>query len=256
MMLRCCSTSIRCIIRSGRAPWNRARESRSERAASCRRSLQPRDVPAYRLHWCERSHHDQPLPTRGGRPLPRDRHRQRSSAHAILIETHARNTGENVTLTRELLAQHDIEADSAMVICRPYQQRRAYATFRASWPELDVVCSSRSLSLPNYIATIGDPHFVIDMIVGDTQRVIEYPTAGFSSDQTVPDSVAAAYRRLVSAGFTSRLIERCGYSPTSPRDIVSLSTRDRPLAPAPTDTFRGALLLSRPSGSAVAFGEP
>ena len=128
-------------------------------------------------------------------------------AHAILTETHARNTGENVTLTRELLAQHGIEAHSAVVICRPYQQRRAYATFRASWPELHVVCSSRSLSLPNYIATIGDPHFVIDMIVGDTQRVIEYPTAGFSSDQTVPDSVAAAYRRLVSAGFTSRLIK-------------------------------------------------
>lgn len=126
---------------------------------------------------------------------------------AILIEPQARNTGENVALTRELLNRQGIEAHSAVVICRPYQQRRAYATFREIWPELDVLCSSRPLPLPDYIATIGDPHFVIDMIVGDTQRVIEYPAAGFSSEQSVPNSVAAAYHRLVTAGFTSRLIK-------------------------------------------------
>lgn len=143
-------------------------------------------------------------------------------ADAILMETHARNTGENVTLTRELLDRHGIEAHSAVVICRPYQQRRAYATFRETWPELDVVCSSRPLPLPDYIATIGDPHFVIDMIVGDTQRVIEYPAAGFSSEQSVPKSVAAAYLRLVTAGFTSRLIKdrphdrHSGHQPSSP----------------------------------------
>lgn len=127
---------------------------------------------------------------------------------AILIETEARNTGENVTLTRGLLDDRGVAARSAVVICRPYHQRRAYATFRAIWPELDVVCSSRPLPLPDYIATIGDPRFVIDMIVGDTQRVIEHPAAGFSSEHPVPDPVAAAYRRLVDAGFTSRLIKK------------------------------------------------
>lgn len=147
-------------------------------------------------------------------------------AEAIVVETQARNTGENVTLTRELLDRHRVEAHSAVVICRPYQQRRAYTTFRATWPELDVVCSSRPLSLRDYMSTIGDPHFVVDMIVGDTQRVIEYPAAGFSSEQPVPESVVAAYRRLVGAGFTSRLIKNGPSGRSNHRQPTSPAIRD------------------------------
>jgi len=36
--------------------------------------------------------------------------------------------------------------------------------------------------------------------------VIEYPDRGFAVEQHVPDDVRAAYRALVDAGFTSRLI--------------------------------------------------
>jgi uncharacterized SAM-binding protein YcdF (DUF218 family) len=129
-------------------------------------------------------------------------------AEAVMVETRARNTRENVTLTRELLARHDVPVESAVVICRPYQQRRAFATFRALWPEIEVICASRALSLTDYVTTIGDPKLVIDMIVGDTQRVIEYPQAGFVAEQTVPPAVHEAYQRLVDKGFTTRLI-RC-----------------------------------------------
>jgi uncharacterized SAM-binding protein YcdF (DUF218 family) len=127
-------------------------------------------------------------------------------ADAILIETQARHTGENVSRTRDLLREHNVTVNSALVICRPYQQRRAYATFRTVWPDVEVICASRPLSLSDYIATIGDPRFVIDMIVGDTQRVIEYPQAGFSSQQDVPGAVHEAYERLVDGGFTARLV--------------------------------------------------
>jgi hypothetical protein len=126
-------------------------------------------------------------------------------ADAILLETHARNTGENVSLTRSLLDKYGVHASNAIVVSRPYQQRRAFATFRALWPELDVRCTSRPLPLSDYVATIGDPAFVVNMIVGDTQRVIEYPSASSSEKQPVPDLVLNAYRRLVEAGFTSRL---------------------------------------------------
>lgn len=138
-------------------------------------------------------------------------------ASAILLETEARNTGENVTLTRELLTHRGIGASSAIVICRPYQQRRAYATFRSLWPELDVLCSSRPLLLKDYVATIGDPRFVVDMVVGDMQRVIEYPAAGCSTEQRVPGTVLAAYHRLIKAGFTSRLIHEPSATTTRAR---------------------------------------
>jgi uncharacterized SAM-binding protein YcdF (DUF218 family) len=125
---------------------------------------------------------------------------------AIHIETRSRNTGENIEFTRRLLADQGIEVCSAVLISRPYQQRRAYATARKLWPELDVLCASQRQALDDYIAGIGEVKRVVDMLVGDTQRVIEYPERGFAVPQEMPAEVLAAYRRLVVAGFTSRLV--------------------------------------------------
>ncbi|WP_026412187.1 YdcF family protein [Actinomadura oligospora] len=125
---------------------------------------------------------------------------------AILVEPRATNTGQNIEYTRSLLAARDIQVGSAVLISRPYQQRRAYSTARKLWPELEIICASRPLPLDEYIESIGDVDRVINMLVGDTQRVMEYPKLGFAIAQDVPDDVEAAFRRLVGAGFTSRLI--------------------------------------------------
>jgi uncharacterized SAM-binding protein YcdF (DUF218 family) len=127
-------------------------------------------------------------------------------AEAVSIETKATNTQENLVFTRELLAQRGITVGSVLLMSRPYQQRRAYATCRMVWPEVQVVCASRPQSLDDYVATIGDAKRVVDMIVGDTQRVVEYAERGSAIPQEMPDRVYAAYSRLVEAGFTSRLL--------------------------------------------------
>ncbi|GAB2837443.1 hypothetical protein KDA82_33400 [Streptomyces daliensis] len=44
------------------------------------------------------------------------------------------------------------------------------------------------------------------MLVGDLQRVIEYPRLGFAIGQDVPEDVRAAYESLIRDGFTGRLI--------------------------------------------------
>ncbi|MFE5502459.1 YdcF family protein [Amycolatopsis japonica] len=125
---------------------------------------------------------------------------------AILVETEARNTGDNITLTRALLESRGIEVGSVVLISRPYQQRRAYATCRKLWPGVDVICASRPLPLDDYVASIGDVNRVITMLVGDTQRITVYAERGFAVAQDIPDSVAEAYDRLVQAGFRERLL--------------------------------------------------
>lgn len=127
-------------------------------------------------------------------------------AEAIMIETEATNTSQNLTHSRQVLTDEGIQPTSIMLITRPYQQRRAYATCRKVWPEVDVVCSSRPLPLGEYINSIGDVDRVINMLVGDTQRITEYARRGFAVHQDVPAHVHAAYQRLVDAGFTRRLI--------------------------------------------------
>lgn len=125
---------------------------------------------------------------------------------AILVEPNATNTAENFDFTRALLAEHDIAVRSVVITCRPYQQRRAYATARKRWPDVEFLCAATGLDLDGYVATIGDPDRVINMLVGETQRIALYAYAGYSIEQDLPPTVRSAYERLVAAGFTTRLV--------------------------------------------------
>lgn len=125
---------------------------------------------------------------------------------AILVEPQATNTGQNITLSRGLLAEAGVEVEALLLISKPYMERRSYATCRKLWPEVDVVCASEALTLDDYIKSIGDEKLVVDMLVGDLQRVIEYPKLGFAVEQDVPGDVQEACERLLRAGFDSRLI--------------------------------------------------
>ena len=129
-------------------------------------------------------------------------------ADSVFIEPVAKNTSQNITLTRELLMANGIQAQSLILMSRPYQQRRAYATCKKVWPEADVLCPSLPMPLDAYVASIGDARKVIDMLVGDTQRIDEYAKMGFAIPQDVPAEVREAFDRLVAAGYTSRLIPR------------------------------------------------
>lgn len=127
-------------------------------------------------------------------------------ADAVLVEPEATNTQQNFELTRKLLDGRGIAVRSAIVMSRPYQQRRAYATAKKLWPALEVVCASNPLELDQYVRSIGNVDKVINMLVGDTQRISVYAERGFAVPQLIPDEVENAYHRLVRAGFTSRLL--------------------------------------------------
>lgn len=125
---------------------------------------------------------------------------------AILLEPRATNTAENIEFTRALLDEAGVRVRSALLVSRPYQQRRAFATATKVWPEVEFVCSAQRVPLDDYVRAIGDVDRVITMLVGDTQRITAYAERGFAVPQDVPPEVDAAYRRLVDAGYTARLL--------------------------------------------------
>jgi uncharacterized SAM-binding protein YcdF (DUF218 family) len=127
-------------------------------------------------------------------------------ADAVLVEPTATNTQQNFELTRALLESRGVAARSAVVMSRPYQQRRAYATAKKLWPELDIVCASNPMGLEEYVRSIGDVDKVINMLVGDTQRIEAYAQRGFAVPQDIPPVVTRAFERLTSRGFTSRML--------------------------------------------------
>lgn len=54
----------------------------------------------------------------------------RVPASAVLVEPHARNTGENIRFSRSLLEENGVEVSSVLLVSKPYEERRAYATAR------------------------------------------------------------------------------------------------------------------------------
>ncbi|MFI7642957.1 YdcF family protein [Nonomuraea sp. NPDC049400] len=125
---------------------------------------------------------------------------------AVLLEPHAGNTGQNLTYSRRVLAEAGITPASVLLISKPYMERRSYATARQVWPETKAICASEPLEFDAYLASIGDARLVLDMLVGDLQRIIEYPKHGFAIEQDVPGDVYDAYVALIRAGYDSRLL--------------------------------------------------
>ncbi|WCD97525.1 YdcF family protein [Streptomyces sp. HUAS 31] len=127
-------------------------------------------------------------------------------ADAILVEPKARNTGENIRFSRTLLEERRIPVSSVLLVSKPYEERRAYATARKLWPDVEWVSSSTPMTLSEYVDSIQDARLVIDMLVGAQQRLMVYPRQGFMIEQQIPDEVVGAYERLRGEGFTSRLV--------------------------------------------------
>jgi uncharacterized SAM-binding protein YcdF (DUF218 family) len=128
----------------------------------------------------------------------------------ILVENRSTNTGENVRFTKQLLAEDGLDPQTFIVVQKPYMERRSYATFRQVWPEKQVLVTSPQMSMDEYLSrhshdtlTADD---VISIMVGDLQRIREYPAKGFQIHQDIPDEVWRAYQELVAAGYDKHLL--------------------------------------------------
>lgn len=127
--------------------------------------------------------------------------------HAILIENTSSNTGENILFTQKLLQQKGLNPKSFIVVQKPYMERRSYATFMKHWPDKKLLVTSPDITFDKY-ATEGIPlEKVINIMVGDLQRIKEYPAKGFQIFQEIPDDVWKAYEELISLGFDKHLIK-------------------------------------------------
>lgn len=126
---------------------------------------------------------------------------------AILLETKSTNTGENIVFTRQLLEEKGIELKKIIVTQKPYMERRTYATFMKQWPGMDFIVTSPKISFENYPSEGRSMEHIINMMVGDLQRIREYPAKGYQIEQDIPENVWQAYEELVAEGYTEQLIK-------------------------------------------------
>ena len=127
----------------------------------------------------------------------------------IIVEPNSANTGENVRFTYELLDKLGMTFTSFILVQKPYMERRTYATFKKQWPDTNVriAVTSPIMSYKEYMDSSAiNKDFVISVMVGDLQRIREYPKLGFQIEQDIPNEVWQAYENLVSAGFDKHLM--------------------------------------------------
>jgi uncharacterized SAM-binding protein YcdF (DUF218 family) len=128
------------------------------------------------------------------------------SASAILLEPASTNTGENIRFSRQLLAERGITVQRIVLVQKPYMERRAYATFMNFWPGIELIVTSPPIPFAAYPTAQLSQETVINIMVGDLQRIREYPAKGFQIPQQIPAEIWQAFEQLVALGYDKHLI--------------------------------------------------
>ena len=95
---------------------------------------------------------------------------------------------------------------SFIVVQKPYMERRSYATFKQHWPEKHILVTSPQINFEDYPTNEIPIEKVINIMVGDLQRIKFYPARGFQIPQEIPDDVWSACEALMAAGFNKHLM--------------------------------------------------
>ena len=125
---------------------------------------------------------------------------------AILLECRSTNTGENIDFSRALLASRGLHPSRVIVVQKPYMERRAWATFKQRWPGPELQVTSPPIPYDQYPTPEIPRDLVIDILVGDVQRIQVYAERGFQVPQPMPPEVWSAWEELVARGYAGHLV--------------------------------------------------
>lgn len=124
-------------------------------------------------------------------------------ANKIYIENKSTNTGENFRFTKKLIEEQSLDIKSFIIVHKPYDEKRAYATFKNWMPEYEGIVTSMDISCQDYnkMAIENNLPNWKELMVGDVQRMKVFAQKGWQVEVDMPDKVWTAYEELVRRGF-------------------------------------------------------
>lgn len=125
----------------------------------------------------------------------------------ILIEDESTNTGENIVFSWKILQKMQINPSVLLIVHKPYMIRRAWATAKKHLPEISISTTAPQISYLNYPNKNITKIDVINIMVGDLQRLQIYPARGYQVPVSIPPEVWTVYEELVRRGYTQQLID-------------------------------------------------
>lgn len=121
-------------------------------------------------------------------------------AETILTEDHARNTGQNVTLSRQVLQAAGIVPQTGLLVHVPGMQRRALATAERQWPEVAWRVTGPMIHFAAFLQR-RDKTRVLRQLTGDCYRILLYPRYGFQTVHPMDPAVEDSLRALIGLGY-------------------------------------------------------
>jgi uncharacterized SAM-binding protein YcdF (DUF218 family) len=126
------------------------------------------------------------------------------SPGSILLEERATNFGENIAFVRNLLP----DLKRAIFITKPCAVLRVFLTVPVQWPGLTAFVDSPPHAFPEEVSNVIGVLGVIHEMVGDIDRVIQYPSRGFQVPHRMPPLVLESWRALIAEGFVQHMLDK------------------------------------------------
>lgn len=124
----------------------------------------------------------------------------------IYIENHSTNTGDNFRFSKKIIDEFNIKSQKIIIVHNSLSERRTYLTAKEILNQKHLYITSPQISFDSFITKIEKEERnvddIISVMVGDIQRIIIYPSFGWSMKQELPKEVIKAYEILKEKGFT------------------------------------------------------
>lgn len=128
-------------------------------------------------------------------------------ATVILIENKSTNTGENIAFSKTVLEANGLHVSKGIIVTTPLLTRRQKASLDKQWLGIEwQVTAPDSHTVEELVATQGDEF--LHLIVGELDRLEEYPKKGYAEAIEIPDEIIMAKNCLIDAGYIKHILPR------------------------------------------------
>jgi uncharacterized SAM-binding protein YcdF (DUF218 family) len=127
----------------------------------------------------------------------------------IHLEEQATNFGENIAFVRRLMP----ELRRVTFITKPNSVLRVVLTVPVQWPDITAFVDSPPFEFPQDVSNIIGVFGVIHEMVGDIDRLIQYPSRGFQLSHPVPPAILESKDALIAEGFGHHLLANSSLHP-------------------------------------------
>ena len=118
----------------------------------------------------------------------------------VLEDKDALNTSDNIRNAIKITDGFRLFRDVCF-IHKPFMTRRLRLTVEKQFPALSCRIIGSTISFDDYAKTVRDVDNLINIIVGDMDRIMKYPSLGYTERIDINSDVAVAFEYLVNNGY-------------------------------------------------------